>query len=40
MRYNNIQVHHIDDEDKILEDVFCPRCNEHMKGIRTKVGVK
>ena len=40
MRYNNIQVHHIDDEDKILEDVFCPRCNEHMKVIRTKVGVK
>lgn len=40
MRYSNIQVHHIDDDNKILEDVFCPRCNENMKVIRTKVGSK
>ena len=40
MRYDNIQVHHINDDNKILEDVFCPRCNENMKVIRTKVGSK
>lgn len=40
MRYVNTQVHHVDDENMILKDVFCPRCNENMKVIRTSRGTK
>lgn len=40
MRYNDIQVVHVDDEDKKTNDVFCPRCNGNMKVIRNKLGFK